>query len=161
MNGAVTATQARLRRSGLLIAGFAGAGLLISLYLTAVKLSGGVPVCGPLAGCDTVNSSIYSQFMGVPVALFGAVGSAAVLFGALAWWRNGWRSGLLLTYLVGLASLPVLAYLTYLEIFVIGAICAWCVAYAVTAVLAWLVSLRAMSRRPGAARQDTGAGGAA
>lgn len=146
MNAAVTAPQAGLRRSGLLIAGFAGAGLLISLYLTAVKLSGGVPVCGPLAGCDTVNSSVYSQFMGVPVALFGAMGSAAVLSGALAWWRSGWRPGLLLAYLVGLASLPVLAYLTYLEVFVIGAICAWCVAYAVTVVLAWLLSLRAMGR---------------
>ena len=150
MSRAITAPHVGLRRSGLLIAGLAGAGLLISIYLTAVKLSGGTPVCGPFAGCDTVNSSIYSQFMGVPVAIFGAVGSAAVLFGALAWWRNGWRPGLLLAYVVGLASLPAVAYLTYLELFVIGAVCVWCVAYAATVVLAWLVSLRAMSRRAGA-----------
>ncbi|HUG47425.1 MAG TPA: vitamin K epoxide reductase family protein [Candidatus Limnocylindria bacterium] len=129
------------RWTGLLVAGLAAAGLLISLYLTVVKLSGGVPLCGPLVGCDTVNTSVYSEFMGVPVAIFGALGSAGVLLGALVWWRSGRRAGLLAAYLIGLASLPVLAYLTYLEIFVIGAICAWCVAYAVTVVAAWLVKI--------------------
>jgi uncharacterized membrane protein len=140
-------SSASARRAGLLVAGLAAGGLLISLYLAVVKLTGGVPLCGPLAGCDTVNASIYSEFMGIPVALFGALGSSAVLVGGLAWWRSASRRGLLLAYIVGLASLPFLVYLTYLELFVIGAICIWCVAYAVTVVAAWLVTLQAFRRR--------------
>lgn len=134
------------RRQGLAIAALAAVGLLIALYLALVKLAGGVPVCGPLAGCDTVNTSIYAEFMGMPVALFGAAGSAAVVAGAVSWWRRGARVALVSAYLVGLASLPVLVYLTYLELFVIGAICVWCVAYAITVVGAWLATAWALRR---------------
>jgi uncharacterized membrane protein len=132
------------RRAALLAAGLAAVGLVIAVYLLAVKLAGGVPVCGPLGGCDTVNTSIYSEFMGIPIAFFGAVGSGAVLLGVGGWWRNGRRGLLLGAYLVGLASLPVLAYLTYLEIFVIGAICVWCVAYGLTVIGAWLATMGAL-----------------
>ncbi len=128
------------RRQGLLIGGPAALGLLIALYLAVVKVAGGVPACGPLAGCETVNTSIYAEFMGIPIGLFGALGSAAVLGGGLGWARTGHRPMLLGAYLVGLASLPVLAYLTYLELFVIGAVCTWCVAYALTVVAAWLAT---------------------
>lgn len=120
--------------------GAAAAGTAIALYLTVVKLTGGVPACGPLIGCETVNSSVYSEFFGIPVALFGAAASAVVLVGSIAWWWLEARSGLLVAYAIGLASLPVLAYLTYLEIFVIRAVCAWCVAYAVTVIVGWLVA---------------------
>ncbi|CAN5772679.1 hypothetical protein BH24CHL6_BH24CHL6_14230 [soil metagenome] len=61
-------------------------------------------LCGPLAGCDTVNTSVYSEFMRIHVALFGALGSAAVLVGALAWWHSASQRGLLLAYLVGMAT---------------------------------------------------------
>jgi hypothetical protein len=32
-------------------------GLLIASYLSVVELQGGVPVCGPLKGCETVATS--------------------------------------------------------------------------------------------------------
>ncbi len=126
----------------------ASAGLAIALYLLVVKLAGGQPLCGPLVGCETVNTSIYSEFLGLPVALFGAAASAATLGGALWWWRSGRHAGLMLAYAVGLASLPVLAYLTFLELFVIHAICVWCVAYAVTVLAGWLLALLAVRGKP-------------
>lgn len=120
--------------------GAAAAGLAIAIYLTLVKLSGGVPACGPLIGCETVNTSIYSEFLGIPVALYGAAASAVVLVAALSWWRTRSRPALMVAYAVGLASLPVLAYLTYLELFVIRAVCAWCVAYALTVIIGWVIA---------------------
>jgi uncharacterized membrane protein len=136
----VTVASLRDRWSAPLMVALAVAGLVIALYLAIVKLTGGTPACGVLAGCDTVNGSEYAVFMGVPVALFGAAGSTVTLAGALAWWRRASRSGLLIAYVTGLAALPVLAYLTYLELFVIAAVCVWCVAYAVTVIAGWLVA---------------------
>jgi uncharacterized membrane protein len=133
-----------VRRSGLVMAALALVATLIALYLAAVKLTGGTPACGVLAGCDTVNTSEYSVLLGIPVALFGAAGSIMTLGAAVAWWRGGSRRALLLAYVLGLASLPFLAYLTYLELFVIRAICIWCVAYAVIVVAGWLVALWAV-----------------
>lgn len=140
MSGAI----GRRTVSGPAMALLATAGILIALYLTVVKLSGGTPLCSVLAGCDTVNNSPYAAFMGIPVALFGLAGSVVTLAGALAWWRSGSRRALLVAYLVGLASLPVLAYLTYLELFVIRAICIWCVAYALTALGGWIFATAAL-----------------
>jgi uncharacterized membrane protein len=128
------------------MAGLALAGMAISAYLTIVKLSGGQPYCGPIVGCETVNTSPYSTIMGIPVAIFGLGASAAIL-GAIAWWW--WKSdrrGLAAAYVIGLASLPFLAYLTYLELFVIHAVCVWCVGYAITIVAGWLVAWREMAR---------------
>jgi uncharacterized membrane protein len=137
------------RREGLLAAVIASAGVFIASYLAIVKLAGGVPACGPLGGCDTVNTSLYAEFMGIPIALFGAGASGLVVAGAAAWWRRATRAGLIVAYVVGLASLPVLAYLTYLELFVISAICIWCVAYALTVIGAWLVTVVALRSTSG------------
>lgn len=126
------------RRVGLTLAALATAGLLIAAYLAAVKLTGGIPVCGPLRGCETVNTSPYSELLGIPVALFGVLFSALVLVAALAWWRTGDRRALYVAYGLGLAGMVAVAYLTYLELFVIGAVCVWCVAYAVTVVAGWV-----------------------
>ncbi len=113
----------------------------VTLYLTWVKLAGVAPVCAIVSGCETVEKSRYSEFLGVPVAAFGMVGTLLMLGGSLLWWRRHDRRGLVATYLVGLASLPVLAWLTYLELFVIHAVCIWCVAYAVLVIATWVIAM--------------------
>jgi uncharacterized membrane protein len=134
------------RRTGPLVSGLALVGLLIAGYLAWTKLSGGLPVCGPLHGCETVALSSYSELFGIPVALFG-VGYSIVLFGfALAWWRRGDRRALLGLYGLGLLGVLFVAYLTYLELFVIGAICVWCATYALTIVVGWLLASLALRR---------------
>jgi len=44
-------------------------GLAIATYLSTVELQGGVPVCGPIHGCEEVARSQYSRIGGVPVAV--------------------------------------------------------------------------------------------
>lgn len=122
------------------MAGLALAAIAIALYLGLTKLTGGSPACGGLQGCDTVNDSEYASVLGIPTALFGAAASATALVGALVWWLAADRRALLVTYLVGLLSLPFLAWLTYLELFVIEAICIWCVSYAVVVIAGWLTA---------------------
>jgi uncharacterized membrane protein len=120
--------------------------LAVAGYLTWVKLAGAAPACAILTGCETVENSSYSEFMGVPVAAFGMLGAAAMLVGSLLWWRQGDRRGLMLAYAIGLASLPILAWLTWLELAVIGAVCLWCVVYALLMIGAWIVALVGLRR---------------
>ena len=129
----------------------------IAAYLAWSKLTGAPPACAIVQGCDTVEQSQFSSIAGIPVAVFGLAGSATALIGATLWWRGADRRGLLLAYLVGLVSLPILLYLSYLELAVIHAVCIWCVTYALTTVAAWAVASAALleSRNaPASAERD-------
>jgi uncharacterized membrane protein len=121
----------------------------IAAYLAWSKFTGSPPACAIVTGCETVEQSRYSAVLGVPVAAFGIGASVASLAGAFVWWRGRDRRGLLLSYLVGLISLPILGYLTYLELAVIGAVCAWCVSYAITTIAAWGVASVALVQSRG------------
>lgn len=133
-------------RGALLGAGLALVGLVVAAYLTAVKLAGGLPVCGPLEGCETVALSEYSEIAGFPVALAGVALSGVLLVLQVLWWRTGDRRPLLAAYGLGLFGVLFVAYLTYLELFVIGAVCVWCVAYAVVIVAGWVVAAHGLRR---------------
>lgn len=115
-------------------------------YLAWVHLAGQEPVCAILTGCETVANSEWSTFLGIPVALFGMAGSLVTLGAAVLWWRRADERALLVAYLVGLASLPILAWLTWLELFVIHAVCIWCVAYAVMVIAGWVVAAVTLRR---------------
>jgi uncharacterized membrane protein len=131
-------------------------GLFVALYLWLHALGfGGAIKCGASGGCETVQTSPWAVFLGLPVAFYGVVGYLAVLIVALASLRPAalsqrqWN-----VMLVGLTSVGLLftAYLTYLELFVIHAICRWCVGSAVIIALIWIVSL--LSLRSPAPRTD-------
>jgi uncharacterized membrane protein len=123
-------------------------GLVVATYLAITKLTGGMPVCGPLQGCETVASSEYSEVFGVPVAVFGVAFSIVLVGLSVAWWRLGDRRALLGAYGLGLLGSLVVAGLTYLELFVIHAVCVYCVGYAVTVVIGFVVAALAMRTVP-------------
>jgi uncharacterized membrane protein len=128
-------------RLGIALVVAALATVLTSGYLSAVRAVGEAPVCGPVAGCDTVAASSYATLLGIPVAFLG-FGFALVLFGlALAWWRGGDRRALYALYGLGLLGVATVAYLTYLELFVIHAICVWCVSFAISVVTVWVLAV--------------------
>lgn len=104
------------------------AGLGIAAYLTVVHYAGGEPVCQLSGGCEKVQTSSYAELAGVPVALLGLVGYAAIL--ATFALPATDRTRLLRVLLTG-TGFAFSAYLTYAELFVIDAICQWCVASAV------------------------------
>lgn len=133
-------------RTAAVLGTVAAIGATIALYLTIVKLTGGVPTCGPLAGCETVQSSSYSTLFGIPISAFGLGYQLAMLALVLGWWRSGDRRALLGAYLLGLTGVFVAAYLVYLQVAVIGAICTWCVAFDTTVVLGFIGAVIAYAR---------------
>jgi uncharacterized membrane protein len=129
------------------MSGLALLALAIAGYLAWTKWTGGTVACAVMSGCETVETSSYSEFLGVPVAAWGALGSIATLAGALLWWLRADRRGLLLAYLLGLASLPILGWLVFLEVAVIHALCLWCLAYAAAVIAGWIVAMVALRDR--------------
>lgn len=126
-----------------LLALTAATGVLISAYLTWTHLRGVVPVCvGGGGGCDVVQTSRYSEILGVPVAALGLAAYAGLLLSAAI----KTEAAALLGLFVALVGTLFSAYLTYLELFVIGAICQWCVASAILVAACLLLCVLRLGR---------------
>jgi uncharacterized membrane protein len=149
-----------LPRARMGIALLALAGIFISAYMLLFKLGLiGELACGDGA-CATVQLSPWAYFLGLPVALWGVAGYAAILAIALAGIQPAraasGRLGLALLVLAG-GAFAFSIYLSVLEEFVIGAWCRWCIASAVVATLIFGLSLTELPRvRRGARRAGTG-----
>jgi uncharacterized membrane protein len=127
----------------MIVAALALAGIFIATYLTLYKLG----VVGELAcsvgSCETVNTSRWAMFLGLPVAAWGLFFYLSVFLFAFAGTMPRFEgsktiSGLLL----GWSAVGVIfsGWLTYLELAVIHAICIWCVVSAGLVALIFVVS---------------------
>ena len=118
------------------------AGLFVSLYLYLYKLGYiGTLACGT-GGCETVQFSSYSRFLGIDVPLLGLLAYAALLgLSMLALQQPGTGRWPGLLRLLSGGGVAFSAYLTYLELFVIHAICRWCVGSAVIVLLIFIAAL--------------------
>jgi len=74
--------------------------------------------------CDIVNRSIYSTVLGIPDALIGIVGYAALLALATLYRRKAETPVILL--IASVAGLGFALYLTYIEAFVLATWCILC-----------------------------------
>ena len=124
------------------------AGFFVSLYLYLYKIGRiGTLACGT-GGCETVQTSPFSRFLGLEVALYGVIGYLVLLVLSMDMLRRpvAGISSRLLPILSGV-GLAFTIYLTYLELFVIKAICRWCVGSAVIITLIFIVALLDWRRR--------------
>ncbi len=115
------------------IPALAALGLADAVYLSILDWRDEIPPCGGYSGCAQVNTSVYSEVFGVPVAYLGALLYAALLGISLYRVRAATprrAHATLLLYGLTLAGAVFVVYLTSIELFVLGAICYWCVALA-------------------------------
>lgn len=134
-------------------------GALDATYLLLGKLgiTGGY-VCSVTGGCEVVNTSPYSEFLGMPVAAIGLLGYLAILVVALVAVQPRWlpdrRPDLLLGLLSGVAVAFSL-YLTYVELFVLRALCQWCMVSQVLIIAIFVLALVGMWASVSNNRQPT------
>ena len=128
-------------------------GLFVSAYLYLYKIGRiGTLACGT-GGCETVQQSTWSRFLGVEVSFIGLIGYGLLFVVALVSLQSAssrdWPARVLTWMAAGGVLFTV--YLTYLELFVIHAICRWCVGSAVIIVSVLVLAL--LGRRHAAASQ--------
>lgn len=127
----------------------AGAGMLITGYLTGVAMTGtGAAFCGEGSGCDIVQSSRWSTLLGMPIALWGfalylvIAAAASTMPPRLKRWQR-------LSFLA-LVGVAVSAYLTVVGIVYLDAVCLWCLAsFAVITAIFAVILLRRPDKAPG------------
>jgi uncharacterized membrane protein len=134
------------------VALLAAAGVVLSLYLTITKLTGSAAAfCEAGTGCDIVQASRWSTFLGVPTSAWGAVLYAALAvlaFMGLTPRRWIWA------FVLATAATAFSAYLTWISVFVLRAACPWCLSVA-TIALVTLVVLLLRRPDPGGRRSPT------
>lgn len=119
-------------------------GLAIGAYLTLYKLGYVGALTCSVGSCEKVQTSRWSEFLGLPVATWGlgyyAVVLALTMAGARERYMDSRGLSLALLVLTGWGTL-FSVWLTYLELNVIHAICQWCVISAMIAVILFLLSV--------------------
>jgi uncharacterized membrane protein len=134
-------------RNALLVLSLAG--LLDAFYLVLIKIFNNPLMCPQGIGdCWTVNTSRYGELFGIPVAVFGMAGYAAVIFLVLVETNNKLFMKLSLIGVFALALFGSLfsIYLTYLEIAVIKAICPFCVVSAILMFTIFGISIARLAK---------------
>ncbi len=120
------------------------AGLLISLYLSYVKLADVDVICaesGPV-NCEIVQNSVWSRLAGIDVALLGAL--SWLVMGALLLLET--RSELLaahgglLVFGISLFGFLFSIWLIHVQGSILQAWCLWCLAHELVMTLMFLAS---------------------
>lgn len=119
-------------------------GLADALYLTAHHYLGFPLACGPLSGCGTVTSSVYSVIFGIPVALPGALYYLAMFFGFLFALEYRSLSYFRLVCKLSLCGLVASAWFLFVMAFLLHAWCTYCLVSAATSTLLFAGSMLAL-----------------
>jgi uncharacterized membrane protein len=127
----------------------AGIGLLVSVYLSWVKITNQDVLCFKgMDDCNIVNTSSFSVWRGIPVAFLGVLGYLIILI-ILQILPNPkiQTSGIILA-LFSIAAFGTLysLYLTYVELFVIHAVCPWCLTSAISMLSILIISIMMLGK---------------
>jgi uncharacterized membrane protein len=128
----------------MVVAALALAGIFLALYLLLYKLGMiGALTCS-VGSCETVNTSKWAKFLGLPVAGWGVAWYVATFALALASIQERFAESKTISLaMLFLTSTGLLfsVYLTWLELFVIRAICQWCVVSAILVLVMFILSV--------------------
>ena len=128
----------------MVVAALALAGIFLALYLLLYKLGMiGALTCS-VGSCETVNTSKWAKFLGLPVAGWGVAWYVATFAVAIVSIQERFAESKTISLaMLFLTSTGLLfsAYLTWLELFVIHAICQWCVVSAILVLVMFILSV--------------------
>lgn len=125
-------------------------GLLVSIYMTIYKVTNNESMCIGSSGCSEVNASRYSEINGIPVAVLGVLGYAAILALLFLEQRPGifQQNGTMMFFGISLLGFLFTLYLIYLEIALIKAYCPFCLTSQAVMTFIFIISVIRLVRQP-------------
>ncbi len=125
-------------------------GLAVSIYMTIYKLTDNQSMCIGNGGCSKVNSSVYAEVYGIPVAVLGIIGYAALMIMLLIENRNSFLRANATMIIFGMALIGFLftLYLIYVEAALIHALCPFCLTSQIAMTLIFIFSVIRLVRQP-------------
>jgi uncharacterized membrane protein len=126
-------------------------GLLVSVYMTVYKLTDNNSMCLGNGDCSTVNASRYAEVNGIPVALIGVLGYAAILAGLYFEAKSrGFlqQNATLLVFGLALTGFLFTVWLIYVEVVLIKALCPFCVTSQIAMTLIFILATIRLLRQP-------------
>jgi uncharacterized membrane protein len=123
-------------------------GLAVSVYMTIYKYTGNEGMCLGSGDCSTVNASVFSEVNGIPVAVLGIVGYAAILIvhfyeDKMEFMR---KNGTMLIFGMSLTGFIFTLWLIYVELAILKAICPFCVTSQVAMTLIFFIAVARLIR---------------
>jgi uncharacterized membrane protein len=125
-------------------------GLAVSVYMTIYKLTDNNAMCLGSGDCSSVNASRYSEVNGVPVAVIGIAGYAALLASLFLEGRSSFlkQNGPLLVFGMSLTGFLFTLYLVYVEAAILKAYCPFCITSQAAMTLIFVLSVIRLARQP-------------
>jgi len=125
-------------------------GLLVSIYMTIYKVTSNDNMCVGSKDCSVVNASKYSEVNGIPVAVVGAIGYAALL--GILWLERkpGFfkDNGSMIFFGISLIGFFFTLWLIYVEIALLKAYCPFCITSQITMTVIFILSVVRVVRQP-------------
>jgi len=125
-------------------------GVAVSAYMTIFKLTDNQRMCLGNGGCSKVNSSVYAEVYGIPVAIIGIGGYAVIAALTFMEDRNPFlkQNGTMLVFGLALIGFLFTLYLIYVELALIKALCPFCVTSQITMTILFIISIIRLARQP-------------
>ena len=125
-------------------------GLLVSIYMTIYKVTSNNAMCLGSGDCSTVNASSYSEVYGIPVAVFGVLGYAAILMVLYFENRNRFlmQNSTLMIFGMALTGFLFTVWLIYVEVALLKALCPFCVTSQTAMTIIFIISVMRLIRQP-------------
>ena len=125
-------------------------GLLVSIYMTIYKITSNDSMCIGSGDCKTVNASRYAEVYGIPVAVLGVAGYAAILAVLLLERKPGFfqQNGTLLFFGLSLTGFLFTLYLIFVEVALIKAYCPFCITSQAAMTLIFIISVIRLVKQP-------------
>jgi uncharacterized membrane protein len=125
-------------------------GLLVSIYMTIYKITSNDSMCIGSKDCSIVNASKYSEVNGIPVAVVGMLGYAAII--AVLWLERkpGFfkTNGTMILFGLSLTGFLFTVWLIYVEIALLKALCPFCVTSQIAMTIIFILSVIRVVRQP-------------
>ena len=125
-------------------------GLLVSIYMTIYKMTSNEAMCIGSSGCSEVNASRYSEVNGIPVAVLGVGGYAAILALLFLEQKPGFfeENGTMIFFGISLVGFLFTLYLIYVEAALLHAYCPFCLTSQAVMSLIFIISVIRLIRQP-------------